>query len=1110
VTNFIDLHCHSTFSSAMTHGDAVGSPTEIVKRAVELGWNAVAITEHGWLGSAPAIYKLAKQNKIKPILGCELYVVPDYVLGQLSKEFQPMSYHLTVLALSMEGYQNLVAWTSEAMLRHNYYHKPRISLMRMAEIAPWPLHHNVVMSGCLGSELSFTLQSGNGTGLAMGMAYVEQMKMLFPNFYIEIWNHEIPKFMSPEFQAYYDMIKREAAVRKRLIALAKITDTPLVLTNDSHMQRASDRRAHIAMKATSWQHRDDAHMGKSEGQVITKFLPDYAYFANYMRDMEKVADGLPQQVRNSVEEIVMEAEIRLEPLDHFSYSIPNSGYTDPVRALRKVSKDRLGKLVAKHGDLARDRFELELEAMGSFAHYLLLMSDFIREAHAQGILTWTRGSAANSLLCYCLGIHEIDSIAYSLVFSRFYNPARKKLPDIDVDIDPERHDDFIRIVQQHMEPLVGEGQIVPMGNWLTAANRTAFRQAATALGIPKETQDEISKLLPQMIDSGVVDEETDVFIALKEEYPEIYDLTSQIFDSVKGVGQHACAWLFGTPERPVRDWVPMYLIASSGKLVTQFDFKALEDFGLTKMDFLRLKTLTIAAKTLKAIGKSPLEFYDIPVNDPKTLKMFRAGNTDGVHTVQGKEVRRGCVEIQVESVHDVILAAALYRPANTRIGQDKMYVERRRGLEKVSYPHKIVEEIVGPTFGIPVFQEQAMEIGYAVGMDDEGVDEIYQAIKKAKGAGRGAKEAFAAVKPKFMAAAKSVMKKTARLETWEFVKGFQGYGFNKGHASSYGILAMKMGYLKCHHTGEFYASLLDTYPERPTYVAAARAENYEFAPPCVNRSGFGFTLDKQAGNAIRIGLKKVEGLGPVAVNEILHGQPYTDFEDLKARTRRTAVNAPRIERLASLGAFEMLGIDGITDRMDRDIHQFHSLGMVLKKPAAFKGVKPTHTGERTSESGWRHAGRERGLALTDGRSSVSKLFWVPPEPPKTEKEKAQNKQKFISLEASPWAQVKTWLLTVVDENGLPFHLMVNEDKEYEVALLKFLHLRCQGAVLCADGMIRLPFKSNGPQGFRFFGITGSYRGDPQVFRLSKLKDQKYKKAIAELDRMKRANRYGNG
>lgn len=493
---------------------------------------------------------------------------------------------------------------------------------------------------------------------------------------------------------------------------------------------------------------------------------------------------------------------------------------------------------------------------------------------------------------------------------------------------------------------------------------------------------------------------------------------------------------------------------------------------------------------MRMIGKSPLDFHKIPMDDQPTYEMIRQGDVEGVHTLQGKETRKGLIEVQPENVHDLILTAALYRPANTREGKDKLYLERRRGFEKINYPHEIVEKVVGPTQGVPVFQEQAMEIGYAAGLDDAGVDDIYQAIKKAKGQGRGAKEAFAKIRPVFLKACKKNLKvnKATALEIWEYVKAFQGYGFNKGHATSYGVLPYKMAYLKCHHPREFFAALLDVFPEKTTYVAAARAHGFEFLPPDVNRSSAGFTIDHLVENAIRVGLSKIKGLGPTGAREIENGQPFTDYEDFKASTTRRAVNARRLEDLGAIGALESLGIERDPEE---DEKQFSLLGFTLRRPRAFRGCKPKHAGARVSDSGWRHLGRERGVALTDTRASVSKMFWIPPD-------------TKLELKASPWANVKVWLLTVVDENGIPFQFMVNEEREYEVKLLNFLHRKCQGAVVCADGMVRLPFKQGEPSGFRFFGITGSYEGDPQMWYVSK----NFKKAVAELAALKRRNRYG--
>lgn len=1049
--NAPDFHVHSTFSML----DGMGSPEDVVKRGKALGWGAVSLTDHGWMASAPALYQAAIKHEMKPIMGCEFYIVPDEMLGVKGNEARGISFHLTVIALSAEGYHNLVAWTSFASKPENFYYMPRISLETMVEVAPYPLRHNVALSGCISGELSNCLK--NGHGLVQGSAYLDLAKSIFPNFYIEIQNHLRSKFIGKGYTAYEESVAQEAHVRDRLLALARLTGTKTILTNDSHFQSVDQRTSHLMMTAKK----------QGGGEWAGNYLPRYYYFSSYMQSMERLAErteGLPKDILENAHEIVAEANIRLKPLDKFSYSIPPSGYDDPVAKMRKRSGKRLRELVGEHGEKATDRFELEIEAMGEFGDYLLLMSDFIRKAKKQGILTNTRGSAANSLLCYCLGIHDIDSIKYGLLFSRFFNPARKKLPDIDIDIDADRHPDFMKIVHEHMEPLVGTGQVRQISNYGTLANRSTFRMIAEKLGLPKEQVDEIAKLLPQMIDSGMVDDENDAYELLREEYPHIYEMAAGIFDSIKSVGQHACAWVFGTDERRVDDWIPLCYIASSGVQVTAYNMKYIEEFGLVKGDFLRLKTLSVVQRTRRMLGQDTLDITDIPLDDPKTFQLLRDGRTEGVFTLQGKENRRGVMEVEAETVHDVIRAVAIYRPALTREGRHNLFNNRRQGIEPTEYPHKIAKKATKDTYGVPVFQEQAMEIGYGIGMSDEEVDDIYRAIKLAKGIGRGAKEAFAEIKPKFYK--RAVKKGLTDEETdalWEMLQAFQGYGFNKGHATSYGILGVRSAYLKANHLPQFFTALLDVYPEKAKYVAAARAEGFDFHPPNINTSGRGFTLD---GGQIRVGLARVKGLGPVAIEEIISGQPFSSLDDFKARTTRRAVNKTKIEKLAALGALEDFGIKKTANNAE----ELEILGFIVGKPKAFKGIKPKYTKPRTSDRGWHHAGRERGADLTEGRESVSKLFWIPPI------------EKLVEIKASPWAQVNTTLLKVVDENGLPFHLMANEDKEGETRILKVLANKFKNAVICVDGGVRQPFLTDGPMGFRFYGITGAdFQGDPQVW-----------------------------
>lgn len=1085
--NAPDLHCHSTFSVL----DGFGTPKSVAERAVQLGWGAACLSEHGWMGSAPSFYQACRALKIKPILGCEFYVVPDELLGIQTKDTRYASKHLTVLALSVEGYHNLVAWTTFSMRRENFYHKPRISVEAMIDLAPYPLHHNVVLSGCMGGELCSTLAELNGSALTAGIVYVESMRTVFPNFYVEVQNHRHDKFIGKDFARYEEMVDRQWQVGQVLAKVAQATGTPVVLTNDSHYQSSEQRKAHVAMLASKMNRwaKDEA-----TGENLDP-VKGYIYWRNYMQSMEKLENRTPfaKGACANVLDIVAEADIRLDPLDKFSYSIPDSGYTDKITEVRNRIKPRLKKLVRKHGEIARERIEHELKAMGDFLDYLLMMADFIQWARKNGILTNTRGSAANSLLCYALKIHNIDSLEYKLTFERFVNPERKKLPDIDIDIQYDRYDDFMRMVREYVAEREGDDNLALLCNYGTLANRSTFRMVAESLGMDKETQDEIAGLLPQMIDSGLVDEEEDIWTALKEEYPDIYELASGVFDNIKSVGQHACGWIFGTHERPLSLWMPRYLIASSGQLVSQYDYKQALEFGWNKGDFLRLKMLTVISKCLAMIGKNPLDLEAIPLDDPDTFAMMRSGDTEGVFTVQGKTNRAGVMEVEAENEHNVIASVAIYRPSLTRPGYHRVYNRRRRGEEDVCYPSDVAERVLGETHGLPVFQEQILDLGYGIGFDHMEAQELLDAIKLAKGVGRGAAEAFDKIRPKFVTRAiENGLTKTQAEETWELVGSFQGYGFNRGHATSYGILATRAAYLKCHYPQEYFVSLLDTYPEKGRYIADARAHGFKILTPDINLSTAGFSKGVDD-KSIRVGLAAVDGIGPVALRAILAGQPFSSVDDLKERTPGTAVKVTTINNLAAVGAFQSFGIKPTED----DTEMFKLLGFLLDKPKAMQGCEPEHTKRRKSSSStWRHLGLERGAALTDQRASVSKLFWIP-DISGTEKDSTAG---VLKLKASPWARVKTYLLLAIDENGIPFHIMANEDKAEEAEYLKFIAKKHRGSVICMEGSIRKPFDNDGPLGFRFFDVTGAFEGEPQVWSD---KDEKLTKAFNVLHKRKR-------
>jgi DNA polymerase III subunit alpha len=1065
--NACDFHVHSGYST----WDGFSSPKSVVARAVELGWGAVSLTEHGWLGSAPALYAEAKKAGIKPILGCEMYVTPEDFLIDGDKTVLKERRHLTVLALSTEGYHNLVSWVSASMQRPLYYNGPRISIDRMIESAPHGLHHNVILSGCMGGELCQCLTHSNGAGDYAGAAYLESMASVFPNFYVELQNHAADKFMGQGFTHYEDFVEEQSAVRERLLHLAATLNLPVVLTNDSHYQAPGQRRAHLAMLARKDHRKAADYRAASSASQAEGYASQYGYWTNYMQDMERLAETLPpwaaKESIQSIHDIVAEADVKLDPLDQFSYALPRSPYRDTVKEIRRRSQPRLKALTAKYGKAAQERFDYELEAMAQFGHYLLIYADIIRLCRSAGIYTWTRGSAANSLVNFCLRIHEIDPIHYKLMFERFVNPASAKFPDVDIDIEAHRREDVVKMVTEYMAELGQE--VIPICTHSTLQNRAAFRLIAEAHGVPEEKIAEYTKLLPQQSDSDAVAEDEDAYERLLAELGiDIHEEAGQVFDSIGGVSQHACALAIGTADRRLAEWVPMYRIGSSNALVTQYNMKWIEEMGFLKLDLLKLDTLSIMHNIARQLGKdmdwldgimaSEPGIYDDP--DAATYKLLRAGRTEGVHTFQGATQRRGLIEVAPESDHELVAVNALYRPSGTRTGLDKDFVNRKHGREDWQSTNAMVGSYLDETFGIAIYQEQIMEMGKGMGMTGEEIDQLYKAIKTAKGAGRGARELFEAFEPVYRQYADKLWPQGEADEIWGEWEKLQGYTFNRGHATSYSILGMKNAYLAAHEAQSFFVSVLDRYPKNPRYLAAAIAAGFTFEPPDVNTSAGGFTRGSTA-KSIRVGLLRVMGLGPGATGEIVRNQPFNSLDDLIERTHSGRVDITVRTNLGSVGALESLGIAG----EDSDETEFEVLGFCLGMPRAMRDLKPMLRGREGGK--WKFHGLQHGVDITEGKSFCAKLFWIP------------EKINF-STKSSATGAYNAHLLTVVDENGIPFDLRVPEDKYIESKLIHTL-AESPGTVITAEGQVAMPFIRGANTGFKLWGIAGAEDNNPQMW-----------------------------
>lgn len=1086
--NAPDFHVHSGYST----WDGFSSPANVVSRAKELGWSAVSLTEHGWLGSAPALYAEATKAGIKPILGCEMYVTPEDYLVDGNKDVLKERRHLTVLALSTEGYKNLVAWVSASMERPLYYNGPRISIERMIDLAPYNLSHNVILSGCMGGELCQCLVHENEAADYAAASYLESMQAVFPNFYVELQNHGADKFLGQGFAHYENFVEDQNAVRERLLGLAATLGIPVIITNDSHYQHPRQRAAHLGMLARKDHSKQDNYRARSTQDVATGYAAQYGYWTNYMQSMERLAETLPpwaaKESIESIQAIVDEADIKLDPLDNFSYALPRSPYSDPVAEIRRRAKPRLKSMVAKYGTAAQERFDYELEAMSQFGHYLLIYADIIRLCRDSGTYTWTRGSAANSLVNFCLRITEIDPIHYKLMFERFVNPASAKFPDVDIDIEGHRRKDVVKMVTEYMAELGQE--VVPICNFTTLQNRAAFRLIAEAHGVPEEKISEYTKLLPSQSDSDSVAEDEDAYERLLEELGiDIHGEASQVFDQIGGVSQHACALAIGTPERKLSEWVPMYRIGSSNAMVTQFNMKWIEEMGFLKLDLLRLDTLSIMHNIARQLGKD-MDWLDAimatepgiyDAKDEATYKLLQEGRTEGVHTFQGATQRRGLIEVVPESDHELVAVNALYRPSGTRTGLDKHFVNRKHGREDWASTNEMVASYLDETYGIAIYQEQIMEMGKGMGMTGEEIDKLYKAIKTAKGAGRGARQLFEEFEPTYRKYADKLWEQGEADEVWAEWEKLQGYTFNRGHATSYSILGKKNAYLAAHHGQEFFVSLLDRYPKNPRYLAAAIGEGFRFEPPDVNTSHGGFTKGSD-GQAIRVGLLRVRDIGPVAANSIVRNQPFTSEDDLQERTASNAVDITVRTNLGRIGGMESLGVAG----EDSDDAEYEILGFCINMPRAMRGLKPSI---RAKVGKWKYLGLQRGVNITEGKAFCAKMFWIP------------SKISFATKSSATGAY-NAHLLTVVDENGIPFDLRVPEEKAAESKLIRTL-AESPGAVVTAEGQVAMPFVRGANTGFKLWGVVGAEDQNPQMWHVDEDTAKKVVRYAREKNTMRR-------
>jgi len=882
--SFVHLHVHSEYSLL----DGAARIEEMFAAAADMGMPALALTDHGVMFGALAFYDAAERHGIKPILGVEAYVAPGRRFDRVPGESEEKYRHLTILARNEAGYRNLLRLVTDAHLE-GFYHKPRIDKELLADHA----EGLIGLSGCLASETARTLLAGQ-RDKAVGV--VNTYRDIFgpENFFLELQDHGLAD---------------QIALNPLLADLSRTTGIPLVATNDLHYTKREHARPHDVLLCIQQQKL------QTDTQRL-KFDTDEFYLKS-AEEMRQVFADYPEACDNT---LAIAERCDLE-LTFGELHLPKFDAPDGLSLgvyLRKLvfqgAAERYGTITGE----VQSRLETELGVIGSmgFDGYFLIVWDLIHHARERGIRVGPgRGSAAGSVVSYCLRITDLDPLKYGLIFERFLNPDRKQMPDIDMDFDERRRDEVIRYATEKY----GADHVAQIITFQTIKGKQGMRDAARVLGFPASMGDRLCKMYP----AAVLGREYSIADALKlsTELGEAYDKepeAKEVIDTARALeglrredSVHAAGVVIA--DAPLVRYLPLKLSKDSRddsrRVVTQFDMHGVEKLGLLKMDFLGLRTLSVIDDCVQMLRDRgvELDIDHVPLDDEPTYEMLRAGDTTGVFQLEGGGMRQLIKSLAPDRFEDLMALVALYRPGPLGQGMHIEYAERKHARRPVTYPHDDLSEILGTTYGIIVYQEQVMQIavrmaGYSMGQADT--------LRKAMG-----KKIRAMLIPHRETFVKGSVdrgyeEKKAQ-EIFDLLVPFADYGFNASHACAYAYVAYQTAYLKAHHPVEYMAALLtsvrDDKDKKPYYLNAARLMHIRVLPPDVNESELYFT---PSNGDIRYGLAAVRNVGSAVVQTILGARTekgrFETFTDFCRKVDSGVLNKKCMESLTLAGAFDSL------------------------------------------------------------------------------------------------------------------------------------------------------------------------------------------------------------
>jgi DNA polymerase-3 subunit alpha len=995
--SFVHLHCHSHYSLL----DGASRIPELVDRARSLGMNALALTDHGNLYGAIEFYRACRDAGLNPIIGYEAYVAPGKRTDRESRRRAEAGFHLTLLAHDRTGFRNLLRLASIAFLE-GYHYVPRID----KEVLAAHREGLTCLSGCASGEFSELIlkeQMDEATDLARWFAGV-----FGQHFFVEIQNNGL------------DIQRR---CMEGAIDVANRLGLPLVATSDAHYLCQADSAAHdVLLCINTGKTRNDANRLRYGSDQFYVRGPEemYALFPDH-------TDAV-QRSQEIADRVCIELDFKKR---HFPVFTPPDR-KKPEAYLRELCEQGLRD---RYGDpppeaaCRRLAHELDIVCRMGFASYFLIVWDFVRFAREKGIPASARGSACGAVVSYVLKLSHVDPLEYDLLFERFLDPNRGEAPDIDIDFCQDRREEVIAYVRQKY----GEQSVAQIVTFGTLAARAAIKDVGRVLDIPLERVTQLTNLVPKTLHI-TLDEALKVSPDLRKEYEtdpqvrELIDIAKKLEGTNRNAGTHAAGVVIA--DGPLTDYVPLQRAVRKGENgdkreevvnTTQWVMGDLDAVGLLKMDFLGLRTLTLLENALRLIKKTrgvELDLQRLPLEDAKTYALLQRGDAKGVFQFESDGIRELLKRLKPDNIQDLIACNALYRPGPLGGGMVDAYINRKHGREKPTYPHPVMEEILGGTYGVMAYQEQVMRI-----LNRLGGIELSSAYACIKAISKKKQEVIDQRRGEFLTGAqeRGVREETAR-EIFDLITFFGGYGFNKSHSAAYAHVGYQTAYLKAHYTPEFMAALLSSEIEDGNkrdimveHIADARRLGVEVLPPDINAGESDFTV---ASSKILFGLTAIKGVGRGAAEEIVRarqeGGRFRDLFDLCERVEHQVVPRASLERLIKAGA-----LDGFGARRAQ---------LMAALPRALQAAAEVQQDRRLGQKSLFDAFAGDGAAEPSPTAGLSEVLPDVPEWPDSEKLKNEKEALDFYFSSHPLAQheelLRRFATHTVDQLG---NLVANQE-----------------------------------------------------------------------------------